>query len=137
MLYGKPPKRRTVEELIKTGIIIIDKPLGPSSHSVSEKVKRILSGAGAKKAGHSGTLDPYASGVLAVALDKATPLLNYIIKKDKVYVGTLRFKEKITKKRAQEIFNNFLGEIEQMPPRKCAVKRRIRKKQISRNCRSG
>lgn len=120
----------SINELINTGIVIIDKPKGISSHVVSEKVKNILAGSGAEKSGHSGTLDPYVTGVLVVALNNATPLLNYLIKKDKVYEGYLRFSENISKKKAQDIFNNFLGEIEQMPPRKCAVKRQIRKKEI-------
>ncbi len=118
---------QNIRELINTGIIIINKPMGPSSHSVSEKVKRILN---AEKAGHSGTLDPYVTGVLVIALNNATPLLNYLIKKDKIYEGVFRFSKNISKKKAQDIFNKFLGEIDQMPPRKCAVKRQIRKKYI-------
>ncbi|MFA5382573.1 MAG: RNA-guided pseudouridylation complex pseudouridine synthase subunit Cbf5 [Candidatus Micrarchaeia archaeon] len=120
----------TISELINKGIIIIDKSKKTNSHEVSEKVKNILAGVGAEKAGHSGTLDPYVTGVLVIALNDATPLLNYLIKKDKIYEGYLRFSENITKKKAQEIFNNFIGKIEQMPPRKCAVKRQMRKKHI-------
>ncbi len=52
--YGKKPEERTVEELISYGIVNINKPAGPSSHQVSDFVKKIL---GIKKAGHSGTLE--------------------------------------------------------------------------------
>jgi H/ACA ribonucleoprotein complex subunit 4 len=63
------PSERTVKELLDFGIVAIDKPSGPTSHEVSAYVQKILH---LKKSGHSGTLDPKVTGVLPVALGRAT-----------------------------------------------------------------
>ena len=67
--FGINPEDRPVKQLINYGIINIDKPQGPTSHQTSDYVKKILN---IKKAGHSGTLDPKVTGVLATALGHAT-----------------------------------------------------------------
>lgn len=82
--YGKPPSERTVEELLELGFIVINKPCGPSSHEVTSWVKNIC---GAKKSGHAGTLDPNVSGVLPVALNRATAVLSLLLASEKEYVG--------------------------------------------------
>ena len=69
--FGKYPSERTPEELIKYGIVNLDKPKGPSSHQVSDYVKKILQ---ISKAGHSGTLDPGVTGIQPVALERATKI---------------------------------------------------------------
>src|SRR5437763_14913883 len=68
------------------GIVNINKPPGPTSHDVVARVRRIT---GQKKAGHAGTLDPLATGVLPVALGKATRLVEYLADAGKAYRATL------------------------------------------------
>jgi len=63
--YGHYPNKRPIASLFDYGLILIDKPGGPTSHEVVAWVKRILD---IEKAGHSGTLDPYATGLLPVGL---------------------------------------------------------------------
>ena len=70
------------------GFIIINKPTGITSHDVCEKLKRILN---TKKVGHTGTLDPLASGVVVNAVGKATKLIQYLENQKKTYVATLCF----------------------------------------------
>ncbi len=72
------------------GIIIVNKPLGLSSHDVVGKLRKIYK---TKKVGHSGTLDIEASGVLVLGVNKGTKLLNYINQDDKAYNFTIRFGE--------------------------------------------
>lgn len=72
------------------GIIIINKEKGYTSHDVVSKVKKILK---IKKVGHTGTLDPNATGVLPILLDKGTQLSKYLINHDKIYDVTLKLGE--------------------------------------------
>ena len=71
---------------MKNGLIIINKPEGISSHSVVSRVKRAL---GAKKAGHTGTLDPMATGVLPVLIERGVKASEYMLTEDKHYRATL------------------------------------------------
>ena len=73
------------------GLLLIDKPQDFTSQDVVSKVKKILN---VKKAGHIGTLDPMASGVLPVLLGKATKLSKYLVEHDKKYIATLYLGEK-------------------------------------------
>ena len=77
---GKYPKDRSVEELLSYGIVNINKPAGPTSHQIVDFVKSSLE---IKKAGHSGTLDPGVTGVLPIALEKATRITNVLLKAGK------------------------------------------------------
>jgi len=61
--YGKFPEERTIEELLESGVICINKPEGPTSHLVSDYIQKILE---VKKSGHGGTLDPHVTGVLPI-----------------------------------------------------------------------
>jgi tRNA pseudouridine55 synthase len=70
-----------------SGIAILDKPAGWTSHQVVGRVRRL---AGTRKVGHAGTLDPMATGVLIVGVEKATRLLGYLALSDKVYQATIR-----------------------------------------------
>jgi len=70
------------------GVVIIDKPSGWTSHDVVAKVRNIVK---AKKVGHTGTLDPFATGVLPLTLGKATRLTGYFLASDKIYHGIMRF----------------------------------------------
>ncbi len=64
------------------GVLVIDKPAGPTSHDVVQEVRRRL---GVRRAGHTGTLDPMATGVLPVVLGEATKLVPYLVEADKTY----------------------------------------------------
>ncbi len=69
------------------GLLVIDKPTGPTSHDVVDRLRRIL---GVRRVGHGGTLDPDATGVLLVAVGQATRFFPYLSKEDKVYEGVIR-----------------------------------------------
>lgn len=69
------------------GLIIVDKPAGMTSHDVVGKVRRI---AGTRRVGHAGTLDPMATGVLVLGVERATKLMNHLILTDKSYLATIR-----------------------------------------------
>ncbi|TAP44257.1 tRNA pseudouridine(55) synthase TruB [Arthrobacter sp. S39] len=70
-----------------SGLVIVDKPQGWTSHDVVGRMRRI---AGTRKVGHAGTLDPMATGVLVVGINKATRLLTYIVGTSKTYTATIR-----------------------------------------------
>ena len=69
------------------GVLVVDKPTGPTSHDVVDRVRRALA---TRRAGHTGTLDPFASGVLAVCVGKATRLARFLAGGEKAYRATLR-----------------------------------------------
>ena len=70
-----------------SGLALLDKPAGWTSHQVVGRIRRL---AGTRKVGHAGTLDPMATGVLIVGVEKATRLLGYLALSDKVYEATIR-----------------------------------------------
>jgi len=72
----------------KPGLLVIDKPTGPTSHDIVNIVRR---GTQIRKVGHTGTLDPYASGVLLILLGSVTRLAEYLLEVDKEYLATIRF----------------------------------------------
>ena len=72
---------------VLNGVLIVDKPVGPTSHDVVDRVRRTLD---VSRAGHTGTLDPFASGVLPVCLGKATRLARFFSGHDKAYEATVR-----------------------------------------------
>ncbi len=126
--YGKEPSKRTIQELLSTGIIILNKPSGPTSHQAVDYLKKILN---IKKAGHSGTLDPGVTGVLPIALSTATRITNCLLTAGKEYVCLMHLHKPIKEEEIKKIFDeHFTGEIEQLPPVKSAVKRRMRKRTI-------
>ena len=126
--FGKPVEERTTEELLKYGVINIDKPKGPTSHQVSDYVKKIV---GVSKAGHSGTLDPSVTGVQPIAIGRATRITQFLLTAPKEYVGIMHLHkdvgEELIKQIASEIFT---GKIRQLPPVKSAVKRQERTREI-------
>ena len=125
------------------GILIIDKPVGFTSHDVVAKLRRILR---TKKIGHTGTLDPFATGVLVMLVGKATRLAKFLDKDRKEYEAAMQFgfetdsgdltgspiadcglrieelAEILEKTNWDEIFDDFRGEIEQIPPMYSAKK---------------
>jgi len=78
---------------ISSGYLLVDKPVGPSSHAAVQQVKRALGLGGRRgtKAGHAGTLDPFASGLLVVLLGRATRLMPFVVGHDKRYLVGVRF----------------------------------------------
>ncbi len=124
---GCRPEERKTEDIIQYGIINIDKPKGPTSHQVSDMAKRILS---IKKAGHSGTLDPAVTGVLPIALGRATRVIHAILNAGKEYVGIMHLHKEVDEKTLRDAFKKFIGTITQLPPIKSAVKRQKRKRTV-------
>jgi H/ACA ribonucleoprotein complex subunit 4 len=125
--FGCRPEDRKTEEIIDYGIVNIDKPKGPTSHQVSDYVQKILN---IKKAGHSGTLDPAVTGVLPIALGRATRIVQNLLKAGKEYVAIMHLHKKIDEEKLKEIFKEFTGKIKQKPPVKSSVRRIERTRQI-------
>ncbi len=125
--YGKAPSSRTVEELLDTGIIVIDKPSGPTSHQVSAWVSKMLGG---RKVGHGGTLDPAVTGVLPVGIGLSVRALDALHFLPKEYVGVMRFHADVGKNEVSALFSEFTGRIYQFPPVRSAVRRERRIRQI-------
>ena len=118
------------------GIVILNKPKGISSNTACRKVGRILN---EKKAGHLGTLDPMAEGVLPVSLGKCTKLFDYYLKKNKEYVADFTFGYETdtldadgeiifdggsipNENELKAVLNLFIGEQQQLPPKYSAKK---------------
>lgn len=121
-----------------SGILVVDKPVGLTSHDV---VQIIRSGTGIRRAGHTGTLDPRASGVLVVLIGPAVRLSEFVSASDKRYQAILRLGSttdtydaegrftrqssapvNVTEEKFEEALKQFIGEIEQTPPPFSAVK---------------
>jgi len=119
------------------GILLLDKPLGRSSNSALQKVRYLFN---AKKAGHTGSLDPLATGVLPICFGQASKVSAYLLDSDKRYIFTaqlgvttttgdkegdvLKTREvtKFTEQQLETVLQNFRGEIEQIPPMHSALK---------------
>jgi H/ACA ribonucleoprotein complex subunit 4 len=127
--YGRPPENRPLDEYIKNGLIILDKPRGPTSHQTTAWAKDILQ---VKKAGHSGTLDPNVSGVLVIAIEDAAKILDYLLGDEKEYIAAMKLHTQTPKEKLEQTLKQFQGEIYQKPPLKSAVKRRLRTRKISK-----
>ena len=125
--YGTDPYKRPIEEHLSNCLIILDKPSGPTSHEVVAWVKKILS---SKKAGHSGTLDPHVTGVLPIAVDNATKIMPALTGQNKEYVCLMYLHQNVETEKLRKVMQDFVGEIEQLPPLKSAVKRQVRKRNI-------
>ncbi len=119
-----------------SGVLVVDKPIGMTSHQVVQVIRR---GTRIKRAGHTGTLDPRASGVLVVLLGPAVRLSQYVSAENKRYQATIKLGEKtdtydsegtvtgtstkeISYDQFAEALTGFVGEIEQVPPPYSAVK---------------
>jgi len=119
------------------GILLLDKPLGITSNLALQKVKRLFN---ASKAGHTGSLDPLASGLLPLCLGEATKVSGYLLDSDKTYLGTVKLGERtntadaegevietrpvenIDEAQIKSILLQFVGEQEQIPPMHSAIK---------------
>ena len=124
--YGCAPEARTIEEHIERGVVIIDKPAGPTSHEVVAWVKEIVK---ISRAAHTGTLDPKVTGVLPVLLGAATKLADMFVS-DKEYVCLMKLHKEVNEDKLRKVSGEFVGEIYQRPPLKSAVKRQIRTRTV-------
>lgn len=119
--------KKSIEELLEFGIIVIDKPSGPTSFQVSAYIREKL---GLTRTGHLGTLDPAVSGVLPVTLDRACRLSEYLLGAKKRYIGIMRLHENVDNGPLAKAMAEFVGKIKQMPPVKSSVKRAIREREV-------
>ena len=119
------------------GALLVDKPVGPTSHDVVDYIRRTF---GIKKVGHCGTLDPNATGLLIIVLGRGTKLSEKLMADDKVYEGTLKLGEStnsydadgeltaslpvppLTLESLNELADTFVGDLMQVPPMVSAVK---------------
>jgi H/ACA ribonucleoprotein complex subunit 4 len=104
------------------GIILVDKPRGPSSHQVAAWVRDMLQ----VPVGHSGTLDPMVSGVLVVMLGRAVRLAPWLLQSDKEYICLMKLHGDVAREDLARVQQEFTGRIYQRPPRRSAVKRNLR-----------
>jgi tRNA pseudouridine55 synthase len=121
-----------------SGVLVVDKPVGLTSHDVVQIIRK---GTGIKRAGHTGTLDPRASGVLVILLGPAVRLSEYVSASDKRYQATIRLGQststydsegvvsgepvdisKLSEEAFEELLQGFIGEIQQVPPAYSAIK---------------
>jgi tRNA pseudouridine55 synthase len=144
-LFYEAQKKKEDRENIKnvvSGVLVVDKPIGLTSHDVVQVIRR---GTGIRRAGHTGTLDPRASGVLVILIGPAVRLSEYVSASDKRYQATIRLGsstdtydsegtitssasvDDITEDYFNEVLQRFVGEIEQVPPPYSAVKVQGRK----------
>lgn len=120
-----------------SGLVIVDKPAGITSHDVVARVRRL---AGTRKVGHAGTLDPMATGVLVLGVNRATRLLGHLLVKDKTYEATIALgtvtttddvegevvsthpTDAVTEADVRRVLASMVGEIEQRPSSVSAIK---------------
>ena len=121
--YGYYPANRPVSSLLDYGLILLDKPPGPTSHEVVAWVKRIV---GISKAGHSGTLDPGATGLLPIGLGEGTKALSILLFGPKEYYALARLHYHIDDNKLDTVISQFVGDIFQRPPQRSSVKRATR-----------
>lgn len=126
-----------------SGVLVVDKPIGMTSHDV---VNAVRLGTGIRRAGHTGTLDPRASGVLVILVGPAVRLSEYVSASDKRYQAIIRLGAStdtydadgrftrqvqpainVTEEQFETVLKSFIGEIEQVPPPYSAVKVRGRR----------
>ncbi|WP_106848097.1 tRNA pseudouridine(55) synthase TruB [Blastococcus sp. Marseille-P5729] len=122
---------------VSSGLIIVDKPAGITSHDVVARMRKIV---GTRKIGHAGTLDPMATGILVLGVEKATKLLGYVMGHDKTYAATVRLGERtttddregetvdrtdasgLTEQQIRDAFATQVGRISQVPSAVSAIK---------------
>jgi len=121
-----PPGERAVEDLLSFGVVNLDKPAGPSAHQVAAWVRDL---AGVERAAHAGTLDPKVTGCLPTMLGDATRLAPVFLEGTKEYVAVLELHGPPPTD-IQATMAAFESDVYQKPPRKSAVARRLRSRQI-------
>ena len=130
MEIEKLKEKKTVKELLEFGIIIFDKPADWTSFNVSDFVRRKLN---LRKTSHFGTLDPMVTGVLPVALNRATKLTGFFLGEDKEYEGIMHIHEDVSLEEINRVIEKkFIGKIIQLPPVRSSVKRQEREREIKK-----
>ena len=122
---------------VESGLVVVDKPAGITSHDVVARVRRL---AGTRKVGHAGTLDPMATGVLLLGVNRATRLLGHLMLTEKAYDSTVRLgagtstddaegepgetssTEHLREDDVRSAAGGFVGELEQVPSAVSAIK---------------
>ena len=125
--YGKNPEERTIEEMINSSVIVLDKHAGPTSHQCTAWIREIFQ---INKSAHAGTLDPGVTGVLPIALGNSVKAMSVLMGLDKEYVGVMHLHKEISEEMLREHVLKFIGKIIQTPPAKSAVARRPREREI-------
>jgi len=118
---------RSAEDLLKSGIVVINKQAGPSSHQVAAWLRDSFE---LDLTGHGGTLDPNVTGVLPISLGKASKVIKVLQESSKEYICHLRLGKDPGKEKIKDVFSKFLGPIYQIPPFQAAVKRELRIRRI-------
>ena len=135
---ARPPRQPQVKKIRRevSGWIVLDKPIGMTSTHAVSVVKRLFN---AKKAGHAGTLDPLASGLLPLAFGEATKTVPFVMDGEKAYIFTVKWGEETdsddsdgqviktsplrpTQGAIEDLLPTFLGEVSQVPPKYSALK---------------
>ena len=125
--FGRRPAQRSLSELVRLGVVFLDKPSGPTSRGAAESARRLV---GASKVGHGGVLDPKVTGVLPLLLDKAAKAQSLFSCLDKAYTGLMRLHGEVTDEELARGMAMFTGRIAQVPPRRSRVKRRARERHV-------
>jgi H/ACA ribonucleoprotein complex subunit 4 len=125
--YGTYYDKRSYEQLLQYGLILLEKPPGPTSHETVAWLKRILK---IPKAGHSGTLDPQVSGVLPMGLGDGTKALEVLLYGPKEYHAIGRLHSLPSPEKLKKVLEEFTGELYQKPPQRSAVLRQTRTRTI-------
>ena len=136
-MHGGRARNDFVASRAVDGVLLLDKPAGITSHTAVQRVRRLF---GAHKAGHTGTLDPLATGLLPVCLGEATKFSHALLDADKTYLATIRLgidtttgdlegkvsaqaPVNINEQQARTALSPFVGDILQVPPMYSAIKR--------------
>ena len=125
--YGTYYNKRSVEQLLNYGLILLDKPPGPTSHQVVAWTSKLFNNI---KTGHSGTLDPLVTGLLPVGLAESTKALSILLLGPKEYIALAKIHDSIPEEKIKQVFGEFIGNIYQRPPQRSAVKRVTRTREI-------
>ena len=125
--YGKSPEERTIEEMINSSVIVVDKHAGPTSHQCTAWIRGIFQ---ITHCGHGGTLDPGVTGVLPIALGNSVKAMLVLMGLNKEYVGVMHLHKEVSEEMLREHVLRFIGKIIQTPPVKSAVARRPREREI-------
>ena len=125
--YGTPPSMRSVQDLLRSGVIVVDKQAGPSSHQVAAWLRDSFE---LEATGHGGTLDPNVTGVLPVSIGRASKVIKVLQESSKEYICNLKLSKNPGRKELDRVFAKFIGPIYQIPPFQAAVKRELRIRRI-------
>jgi len=121
-----PPGDRDPDAILEFGVVNLDKPPGPSAHQVSAWIRDMV---GVEKAAHAGTLDPKVTGCLPVLTGAATRLAPALLEGPKEYVAVLELHDD-PPRNFEAVVAEFEGDVYQKPPKKSAVARRLRSREV-------